>query len=119
MKNKFPKLTNLSDKKYWLRQKEKVISETKRLPKTIFIRHSHNIDVLAVLSILLLASYLVVIMLKYNPEVGSNELKSKKINTDSLQRIDEWINEKETEKQRKLNIEESKLYQPKPQKDNN
>jgi len=101
------KLKSLGDKEFWLEFGSKFQQFLRNLPRTLFIRHGHLIDVLAVMMVLLFAGYLVAVLLYFHPLVETDgSVPRQGLSVDRIERLQGWMAVRAKERGRELRIPE-------------
>lgn len=106
------KLQALSKKEFWNAFGIRLKLSLRGLPKTLFIKHSHAIDVISVTLVLVLAGYLVLALFYFTPsDIEADSNSQQKLSVDLLDRLNLWVEERGHEKQRPLNLSDDKLFE--------
>ena len=113
MKNiDFKKLKILSDNEFWRRTGNELKLSLRELPKALFIRHSHVVDMISVALVLVLAGYLVLALFYFVPtDVDTGAGEQQRLTADLLDRLGLWIDERGQEKQRLLELSGDRLFE--------
>ena len=106
------KLNVLSDKEFWRRLGNKIKLLLRELPRLLFIKHSHIINMIAVVLVLVLGAYLVLALFYFTPsDIDVGNKGQQKLTVDLLDRLGLWIEGRGQERQRLLELSDDVLYE--------
>lgn len=98
-------LSSIIEKKNWYLISGRFRLFLHQIPRALFIRHSHVIDLMAVGIGLLVAMYLVLVLV-FRPPVGLNiqQDQVRDLSVDELKSLNNWSADRQREKERRIGI---------------
>ena len=106
------KIRVLADKEYWLSLGDKISLLVHELPRVLFIKHSHIIDIISITMVLVFAGYLVLALFLLTPsDIKVDKSGQQGLTIDLIDRLDSWIESRVQEKQRLLELSDDKLFE--------
>lgn len=98
MPNNLLKKSSLTVNDYWFVGVRFLKSGVHKLPRWLFIKHTHTIDVMAIVVVLLFAAILVITLLFITPEQGPvATIDQKDLSTVTIDRLELWLEERNNE----------------------
>lgn len=105
------KINSLLEKKDWYVIKNRVKVWIHQLPRSLFIKHSHLIDVIAVGIGLAVTTYLVLVLV-FKPPEGIDMQRAQKwdLAVDTLKSLNGWAADRQKEKERRIELIRSGVF---------
>jgi len=104
-------ISSLMEKKNWYVISSRLRVLVHQMPRLLFIRHSHSIDIIAVGMGLLVAIYLVLVLV-FKPPVGVNTARVQKwdLQVDALKNLNSWMMDRQKERERRIELNRSGIF---------
>lgn len=101
----WPNLSSIIEKKNWSLISSRFRLFIHQIPRALFIRHSHVIDIMAVGIGLLVAMYLVLVLV-FRPPTGLNiqQAPVSDLSVDELKSLNNWAADRQREKERRVDL---------------
>ncbi len=102
---------HLSVDDWWQMIKRRTVSGAHELPRSLFVRHSHTVDIAAVMTVLLFATMLTIYLLYLTPNnIQTTNIVQTELSSSTLDRLELWLEERNNELNRQIIIPNPSIF---------